>query len=148
MPFTTHLQALNSIHDALASLQQPTQIQHLVCEATGHIIQNCTLFNGCICMTSPFMREFCESIKDEKANLLDEDKTFQLFECLVIFFREKRLRMGVQKLAATERAVLAYFENSNEWSLQEPTLINEWYWHTLPKKVVEESFAQSQDTIN
>lgn len=147
MPFTNHLQALNSIHDALASLQQPTQIQRLVCEATGHIIQNCTLFNGCISLNTPFMREFFASIDGEKTDL-DEDSTFQLFECLVIFFREKRLRMGVQKLAAPERAVLAYFENSDAWSLQEATLVNEWYWHTLPKKVVEESFTGPNDTIN
>lgn len=147
MPFIIHLQALNSIHDALASLQHPTQIQRLVCDATGHIIQNCTLFNGCISLNTPFMREFFESITEENAGL-DEDSTFQLFECLVIFFREKRLRMGIEKLAAPERAVLVYFENSSEWSHKESTLINEWYWHTLPQKVVEESFTQSKDTLN
>lgn len=44
MSQTRRLETLNSIHDALVSLQQPTRIQYLVCEATGHIIQNFQLF--------------------------------------------------------------------------------------------------------
>lgn len=146
MPFTRHIEALNSIHDALASLKHPTQIQSLVCEATGHIIQNCTMFNGCVTLDSPFIREFFASISETDAEI-DADRTFQLFECLAIFFREKRLRMGAQKLAAPERAVLSYFENSGEWPQQNALLVNQWYWHTLPKKVVEESLVGSTDNI-
>lgn len=138
MPFTTHLQSLNSIHDALVSLEQPTRIQRLVRDATGHIIENCTIFNGCITLDTPFLREFVVSINTDFLTK-DEDSIFSFFECLVVFFREKSLRLGRAKLAAPELAVLSYFENSGSWEPHDATIINEWYWHTLPRKIVEES---------
>lgn len=139
MPFSTHLQSLNSIHDALLSLKQPTQIQTLVREATGHIIQNCTMFNGCVTLDTPFLREFFSYI-NASSFPADEDACFPLFECLAIFFREKRLRLGTEKLAQAELAVLTYFEHSGHWTPNQHTIINEWYWHKLPKKIVEDSF--------
>lgn len=138
MPFSTHLQSLSKIHDTLLSLEQPTQIQILVREATGHIIQNCTMFNGCVTLDTPFLREFFTSINTTSFPMGDEN-SFALFECLAIFFREKRLRLGAEKLAAPEQAVLTYFENSGHWSPSQTTLINDWYWHKLPKKIIEDS---------
>lgn len=138
MPFSTHLQSLNSIHDALASLQSPTLIQSLVCEATGHIAENCTIFNGCVTLDTPFMREFFASL-DARDLENDEEAVFALFECLAIFFREKRLRMGGSKLAPQEEAVLNYFESSGNWPPDDHTMVNDWYWYKLPRKLVEES---------
>lgn len=146
MPFTTHLQSLNSVHDALASLEQPTQIQRLVRDATAHIIENCTIFNGCITLDTPFLREFVASINTDSL-AQDEDSIFSFFECLVIFFREKRLRLGRTKLAAPEQAVLSYFETSGNWEPHDVTIVNEWYWHTLPRKIVEES-VHSRTTVS
>lgn len=138
MPFTTHLQSLSSIHDALSSLKSPSQLQCLVRDAMGHILENCTIFNGCISLDTPFMREFCACVTEHPLDT-DDDSCFGLFECLAVFFREKSLRMGSAKLAPTEQAVLIYFETSGHWSRQERTIVNEWYWVKLPNKLVEES---------
>ncbi|MEG2173230.1 MAG: hypothetical protein RRY29_08195, partial [Desulfovibrionaceae bacterium] len=95
-------------------------------------------FNGCVTLDTPFIQEFFASINNHSV-AMDEDSAFALFECLVIFFQEKRLRMGNINLAAPEQAVLAYFESSGHWLPQEHTLVNDWYWHKLPKKMVVES---------
>lgn len=141
MPFSTHLQSLSSIHDILLALERPTQIQTLVCDATGHIIQNCTMFNGCVTLDTPFLREFFTSI-NASTFATDEDACFTLFECLAIFFREKRLRLGADKLAPAEQTVLTYFEHSGNWEPSQTTMINEWYWHKLPKKIMEDSILE------
>lgn len=138
MLFSTHIQSLNSIHEALASLQNPTALQSLVCNATGHIAENCTIFNGCVTLDTPFMREFFASI-NARDLATDDEAVFALFECLAIFFREKRLRMGGGVLAPQEVAVISYFESSGHWPTDDQTMVNEWYWHKLPRKLVEES---------
>lgn len=138
MLFSTHIQSLKGIHEALASLQTPTPLQSLVRHATGHIAENCTIFNECVTLDTPFMREFFASI-NERDMSTDDEAVFSLFECLVIFFREKKLRMGGGILAPQEAAVLTYFESSGNWPHDDKTLVNEWYWHKVPRKLVEES---------
>lgn len=146
MPFSTHLQSLNSIHHALSAVESPTLIQSLVCEATGHIAENCTIFNGCVSLDTPFLREFFVSL-NARDLATDEEAVFALFECLAIFFREKRLRMGGTKLAPQEQSVLTYFESSGNWPPDDHTIVNDWYWHKLPKKVVEESVRTLTTTL-
>lgn len=139
MPFTKHCTALNKFHDALSSIPKPSHLQILVRDAIGVITQNCSIFDNCVTLDSPFFSEFfdCMDLQDPKN--LDDESCFSIFECLCIFFREKRLRFGYSRLTTQEISLLDYFENSGHWDQSDDTIVGNWYWRTLPEKVINDS---------
>jgi len=139
MPFTKNRDSLKSFHEALSSIKEPSHLQILVRNALDDIIQNYLVFNGCISLETPFFKEFFKCMDIQDSRKLDDESCFSLFECIAIFFREKRLRFGLPKLNQTEIDTLHYFENSGHWSQEENTIVSTWYWFTLPKIVIHES---------
>ena len=140
MPFTTNHTLLETFNRALETISDPTPVQCLVRRGIRHLLESPTIFSACISTDSPFAEEFFEKLKTGDTS---HDACFAIFECLVIFFREKWLRLGNRRAAAVERDVLHYFETSPEWNENLGTLICAWYWRHHPRRVMDDVRRQS-----
>lgn len=140
MPFTTNHTLLETYNRSLETISDPTPVQSLVRRGIPHLLESPTIFSACISMDSPFTEEFFEKLKTGD---ISHDGCFAVFECLVIFFREKWLRLGNRRADTVERDILHYFETSPEWNENLGTLICAWYWRHLPRRVMNDVRRQS-----
>ncbi len=96
------------------------------------IQNNPAFFEQNINKNSPFYHEFCKTIQGDLVNF---ETCFALFECLIIFCRERQLRLNQQNSQdKTELNILKFYEESEHWHPEDGTLLNTWYWHILPKE--------------
>lgn len=63
----------------------------------------------------------------------DESHWMNLIEDLALIFRAKALAAPDMDVSGIERALLEYFETSDEWKGTE-TIVAELYWHDLPQR--------------
>ncbi len=131
MLFETHIPIIEQYHQLLESSKPSSLVQIYVLSILEQIKDNPNSFNLAICKDTPFFSEFLATI--QRASVHEED-CFALLECLIIFCREKQLRLGSKDdMPLVERNILTFYEESELWHINDGTLLNEWYWHHLPK---------------
>lgn len=103
----------------------------LVAQGMENLIEHITLFDACLTEDTPFMKHFIgclQGIRD------DDTGAEQIFEDLVIFFREKALRLPPSRQTPVEREIMLQFEMSQ--TCEDPeSLVRLWYWEFLPTLV-------------
>lgn len=135
MPFTTNHALLETFNCALETVADPTPVQRLVREGIRFLMEHEAVFDACVSPDNPFREDF---FKNLSAGETSHDACFALFECVTIFFREKRLRLGHLRLTSVEREVLRYFETTPEWTSDLNSLVSTWYWRQLPRRIMDD----------
>ncbi len=133
MPFHKHRATLESLRNMLDEIRNPTPEQKMLRTGLACLIENPRSY-ACVNTNNPFVKEFFAAVPEADNS---HESCFSVFECLAIIFREKALR-DPQSMLKEEKAVLEYFENSGNWSQEEPTIATTWYWDRLPLQVLRE----------
>ena len=101
----------------------------LVAKGLQNFIDNLSLFEACLTVETPFMAHFLGSLRKGRDD--DDTGAEQLLEDLVIFFREKALRLPPDRITQAEREIMQIFEDNQ--ILEEPeSMTRRWYWNYLP----------------
>lgn len=130
--FSHEIETIRHFCQCLERDASPSPIQRLTAQAL-HCLTDCpALFDTCVSADTPFFAEFMAALH---TGATDADTCFAMFECLVIFFREKMLRSSSHTCSAAEQRILRYFEASPEWDNQLQLLVCSWYWYELPRRV-------------
>lgn len=129
MPFAKKFETLKQFHSRLQVLAHPTPLQATARDALTFLINNVNIFNRHVSHDTPFLREFFAIAENKDVSC---ESCFSLIECIVIFFREKALRIPHAAPAPEEEKLLRHFENSGEWEPVDGTLVSWWYWAELP----------------
>jgi len=98
----------------------------LLVKALSHLIDNLDFVERYIDDSNPFKRHFYNFFQVEEINV---EECFSVQEDIVIFFREKLLRMGINGMEAVELELLQEFENT-EHDLG--SCAAQWYYDKLP----------------
>lgn len=104
-----------------------------------------------IVTTECFLRFFSENIErllicmaklqtedDDALVAKFEDLMFAINEEMAVLMREHVLRTGFSDLSEEERHVLDFFETSGLWFLGDGTMVSEYYYVTLPTRVISD----------
>lgn len=104
----------------------------LVAQGMKNLIDQIALFDACLTMETPFAQHFFDWL----AGIHDDDTGAErIFEDLVIFFREKALRLPPDRVTTVEKELLRYFEENQP--LEDPeSMVRRWYWDHLPSLVL------------
>ncbi len=130
MSFTTHTKHMKNFCDTLKKLSQKSPTEQHLHDLLEYLCANEALFEASVSDSSPFYQEFFSKICGHTD---DADVYFDLLECLIVFCRERQLRHNAQEeLSAVEKQLLDFFEQSHHWHKEDRSLIQQWYWHTLP----------------
>ena len=100
--------------------------------ALSHIIDNLDFVEKYIDDTNPFKQHFHKFFQISEINVED---CFAVQEDIVIFFREKLLRLGVKNMDAFELEFLSGFENGKQ---DLSSSVVEWYYEKLPLMIYKE----------
>ncbi len=110
----------------------------LLARAMADFLAQLPVYDVCLTPDTPFMRHFVDFLCGTHDDETDEE---QLFEDLVLFFREKTLRLAPHRMSEVEREVLKHFEDA-----QRPddldNLARRWYWVCLPA-LVQKEFSEA-----
>lgn len=128
MTFLTTQIFNKALHILCTECQGNHLFKDMVHESLNHIAENIDSFSNISSL--PFVEHFVNRVNKLPENH-DESIYFDLFEDIVIFFREKTL-FSKQEMAEIERKVLQTFEQSDEWRQGDGKLVSEWYWSILP----------------
>ena len=104
----------------------------LLVRVLAHIIDNLDFVEKYIDDSNPFKQHFYNFFQVETINI-EECTTVQ--EDIVIFFREKLLRVGIKNMSDIEMELLQDFENA-EQDLDSCAV--EWYYEKLPLMMYKE----------
>lgn len=67
-----------------------------------------------------------------------DDIVFALTEEMAVLMREHCLRTGFAGLSNDERLLMDFFETSGHWFLGDGTMVSEYYYVTLPTRVISD----------
>ena len=132
MLFTKERESIRHFCHCLERHASLSPIQALTAQGLHCLTDSPDIFDACVSSDTPFFPEFLSALHEGDT---DADACFAMFECLVIFFREKMLRSPSRSSSAAEQRILQYFEESPEWHAQLNLLVCFWYWHELPRRV-------------
>lgn len=104
----------------------------LFSKALAHLINEANFFEKCIHSKNPFKEHFHKSFQE---SVEKEEECFALHEDIIIFFREKALRFGLNNLEEIELEVLKDFEAKSHES---NSLLAKWYFEKLPLLMYKE----------
>ena len=104
----------------------------MVVKALSHIIDNLDFVEKYIDDSNPFKQHFYNFFQVEVSNY---EECLSVQEDIVIFFREKLLRVGINNMNAVELEVLKDFENTEQ---DLDSCIVEWYYEKLPLMMYKE----------
>lgn len=107
----------------------------IVAQGIENLIEHIALFEACLTIDTPFMKHFVGCLQGMRD---DDTGAEQIFEDLVIFFREKALRLPPSRQTPIEREIMRQFESSQMHADPE-SLVRLWYWEFLPT-LVEHDF--------
>ena len=100
--------------------------------ALAHLIENIDFVEKYIDTDNPFKQHFYSFFEEGNFNLED---CFAIYEDIVIFFREKLLRVGIQNMSPIEMNILYDFENSDQ---DANSFVGMWYYEKLPALIYGE----------
>ena len=104
----------------------------LLVKALSHIIDDLDFIEKYIDDSNPFKQHFYNFFRVEISNYED---CFSVQEDIVIFFREKLLRLGINNMSAIELEVLKDFESTGQDLY---SCVVEWYYEKLPLMMYKE----------
>lgn len=130
-------EVMTSLTHSVPSVEsKPSRVQRsrqLAALGIENILENVETFRVCLTPDTPFMQHFQECLK----GVLDDDTgAEQILEDIVIFFREKSLRLPDSQITHIERRVMAYFEKS--YTDDPESLVLRWYWFYMPAIVLKD----------
>lgn len=95
-------------------------------KALTHIIDNLSFVETYIDNGNPFKQHFYDFFRAENINY---EECFAVQDDIVIFFREKLLRVGIKNMEHIEIEILQDFENAEHDS---DSCVANWYYEKLP----------------
>lgn len=117
---------------SLGALPRLSPVQEILRDGLRHVQKHAVYFDNNVSKDSPFFSEFFHGLS---TNDTCEDVCFGMLECVIIFCREKTLRMKVEEAPVLEFSILKHFENSGMWDdPARQTLVAQWYWLILPQR--------------
>ncbi len=131
MSFATHNAKVKYYCDALKDVESPTNVQKLLYDILEYLQNNCHHFEKSVSKSTPFYGEFFKHIKDAHVH---HEACFALLECLIIFCRERQLQGLHTQLPELEQQLLHFYEQSHHWHCDEESIIQVYYWQTLPEQ--------------
>ncbi len=131
MSLEMHTATIKQFYQKLQKLTQHSHIQLQLLNILEHIQDNSNSFELSSCKQTPFYNEFINAITEQ---CIEDDNCFALLECLILFCREKQLRLTHgSDLPLAEQNILNFYEESDLWGIEDGTLLHNWYWHLLPQ---------------
>ncbi len=127
-----------------------TPMGRLVCNGLRHVASHAGEFDREIHPDPLLQKHFLETLTSlcacagknagEQGRVCVADSWLSLFEDLALFVRERALRSSA--LWPVETKLLQYFESSDEWRSDAPTLVGWMYWYGLPRRIKNKSLER------
>lgn len=110
----------------------------LAARGLENIMEQIALFEACLTKDTPFFQHFVDCMHGDPD---DDTCAERILEDLIIFFREKALRLPSSRLTPIEREIMQQFERVQTQEAQD-NMIRRWYWDLLPT-LVQQDFMQA-----
>lgn len=121
--------------------QESSRTRHsrqLAALAMENILDQIEVFRACLTQGTPFLEHFKECFQGVHS---DDTGAEQILEDMILFFREKALRLPAAQITPIEQRLMRQFEQA---TANEPdSLVRRWYWFYLPAIVLRD-MTQSQ----
>lgn len=148
MVLTNYTKQIQSLLEQLdtyinSNIQSEQAVIPETCILAAHglrdLLTQMSAFAVCLSWQTPYMAHFISAI----SNPHDDDTCAeQIYEDLVIFFREKALRLPPEHITPIEKTLLDSFEQGPS-SLDPECMVCQWYWHYIPLLVQYEFLSNT-----